>query len=81
MADNTIFDDVFRTMLEKMPVLIIPVINEVFHTSYAKNEEIVQYRNEHHLPSGGITTDSYFRISDKIYHFECQSTTDSSMSI
>lgn len=81
MADNTIFDDVFRTMLEKMPVLIIPVINEVFHTSYTKKDEIVQYRNEHHLPSGGITTDSYFRISDKLYHFECQSTADSSMSI
>ncbi len=81
MADNTIFDDVFRTMLEKMPVLIIPVINEVFHTSYSKNEEIVQYRNEHHLPSGGISTDSYFRISDKLYHLECQSTADSSMSI
>ena len=59
MADNTIFDDVFRTMLEKMPVLIIPVINEVFHTSYTKKDEIVQYRNEHHLPSGGITTDSF----------------------
>ena len=30
MADNTIFDDVFRTMLEKMPELVIPLINEVF---------------------------------------------------
>ena len=32
MENNTIFDDVFRTMLEKMPQLVIPVINEVFHT-------------------------------------------------
>lgn len=31
MENNTIFDDVFRTMLEKMPQLVIPVINEVFH--------------------------------------------------
>ena len=30
MANSTIFDDVFRTMLEKMPQLIIPLINEVF---------------------------------------------------
>lgn len=34
--DNTIFDDVFRTMLEKMPHLVIPVINEIFHTSYSE---------------------------------------------
>lgn len=34
MENNTIFDDVFRTMLEKMPKLVIPVINEVFHKSY-----------------------------------------------
>ena len=49
--DNTIFDDVFRTMLEKMPQLVIPVINEIFHTSYSEEEEIDQYRNEHHTKS------------------------------
>lgn len=31
--NNTIFDDVFRTMIEKMPYLAVPLINEVFHTS------------------------------------------------
>ncbi len=46
--NNTIFDDVFRTMLERMPSLIIPVINEVFQTSYSEDEKIEQYRNEHH---------------------------------
>ena len=30
MANNTVFDDVFRTLLEKMPHLVIPLINEVF---------------------------------------------------
>ena len=34
MTNNTIFDDVFRTMMEKMIYLVIPLINEVFHTSY-----------------------------------------------
>ena len=29
--NNTIFDDVFRTMIEKMPYLAVPLINEVFH--------------------------------------------------
>ena len=32
--NNTIFDDVFRTMIEKMPYLAVPLINEVFHTDY-----------------------------------------------
>ena len=31
---STIFDDVFRTIAQKMPQLLIPLINEVFHTSY-----------------------------------------------
>ena len=29
--NNTIFDDVFRTMIEKMPYLAVPLINEVFN--------------------------------------------------
>ena len=47
MANSTIFDDVFRTMLEKMPQLIIPLINEVFGTDYPGDIPIVQRRNEH----------------------------------
>ena len=79
--NSTIFDDVFRTMLERMPSLIIPVINEVFHTSYSEDEKIEQYRNEHHTMSGEVVTDSYLGIRDKFYHVECQSTQDSRMSI
>lgn len=41
MADNTIFDDVFRTMLEKMPELVIPLINEVFGKSYPADIPII----------------------------------------
>ncbi|MCM1156793.1 MAG: hypothetical protein NC392_15670, partial [Roseburia sp.] len=78
---NTIFDDAFRTMLERMPSLIIPVINEVFRTSYSEDEKIEQYRNEHHTVSGEVVTDSYLGIRDKFYHVECQSTQDSRMSI
>lgn len=33
-TNDKIFDDVFRTMLEKMPQVMIPLINEVFHTDY-----------------------------------------------
>ena len=81
MTNNTIFDDVFRTLLEKMPELAVPLINEVFGTSYPEDIEIIQKRNEHHTKQGEIITDSHLLIEDKAYHIECQSTADSSMVI
>lgn len=68
MANSTIFDDVFRTMLEKMPQLIIPLINEVFGTDYPGDISIVQRRNEYYTRNGAIITDSHLFIADKIYH-------------
>ena len=56
--NNTIFDDVFRTMIEKMPYLAIPLINDVFHTSYPEDVKITQLRNEHQQEDGEIITDS-----------------------
>ena len=38
VARSTVFDDVFRTIAQKMPQLLIPLINEVFHTNYIENE-------------------------------------------
>lgn len=52
MANNTTFDNVFRTMLEKMPELIIPVINEIFGTDYPLNVQMEQLRNEHQTLNG-----------------------------
>lgn len=42
MANNTIFDDVFQTIKEKMPELTIPLINEIFGTDYPADTAIVQ---------------------------------------
>ena len=70
---NTIFDDVFRTMVQKMPKLLIPLINEVFCTDYSENESFRQIRNEHEEEFGKIITDSIILIRDKTYHIECQS--------
>ena len=81
MTNNTIFDDVFRTLLEKMPELAVPLINEVFGTSYPEDIEIIQKRNEHQTKQGEIITDSHLLIADKAYHIECQSTYDSNMVI
>lgn len=81
MTNNNIFDDVFRTLLEKMPELAVPLINEVFGTSYPEDIEIIQKRNEYQTKQGEIITDSHLMILDKAYHIECQSTNDSSMVI
>ena len=81
MADNTIFDDVFRTMLEKMPELVIPLINEVFGKNYPADVAVEQKRNEHQAKNGERITDSRLKIADKIYHIECQSTGDAEMVI
>ena len=79
MATNTIFDDVFRTMQEKMPEQTIPLINAVFGTQYPIDTEIIQGRNEHHTENGEVITDSYLVIDGKRYHIECQSTEDQTM--
>ena len=79
--NNTIFDDVFRTMIEKIPYLAVPLINEVFHTSYPEDVKITQLRNEHQQKDGEIITDSCLLIGKKMYHIECQSTDDTTMAI
>ena len=79
--NNTIFDDVFRTMIEKMPYLAVPLINEVFHTSYPEDVKITQLRNEHQQKDGEIITDSCLLIGKKMYHIACQSTDDTTMAI
>ncbi len=79
--NNTIFDDVFRTMIEKMPRLAVPLINEVFNASYPPDVKIIQLRNEHQDESGEIISDSCLCILENTYHIECESSDDSSMAI
>ena len=78
---RTIFDDVFRTMVEKLPYLAVPLINEVFETPYPENVEITQLRNEHQQENGEIITDCCLKIGRKLYHIECQSIDDTTMAI
>ena len=79
MEDNTIYDSVFKTMLRKMPQLLVPFINECFGREYPLGTEIVQFTDEHQTPRGAVIDDSVFRLGDKIYHIECQSTPDTKM--
>lgn len=81
MADNTIFDDVLKTMIEKMPSLAVPLINEVFGTEYPENVKIERLDKEYHTKNQTKLriTDSHLKIGNKIYHIECQSTGDGRM--
>lgn len=84
---NTPYDDVFRTLLNDCSNLIIPVINEVFGESYTGDEHIIFSPNEHFLnkqdgDENERVTDTSFKIVGteiKKYHWECQSSADSSM--
>ena len=78
---NTIFDDVFRTIAQKMPFLLIPLINEVFGTAYTEDQEFEQLCNEHYEKFGKIVTDSILRIEGRLYHMECQSQKDGDMTL
>lgn len=86
---NTPYDDVFRTLLNDCCSLMIPVINEVFGERYTGKEKIRFLPNEHFLNQQGgsereVITDSCFQIlgtEAKMYHWECQSSDDSSMLI
>lgn len=76
-----IFDSVFKTLLQRFPRLAVALINEVFHADYAEDEVIIQGRNEYHGLEGKVINDAMLRIRDKIYHIECQSTSDGLMVI
>lgn len=76
-----IFDSVFKTLLQRFPMLAVALINEVFHADYAEDEVVIQGRNEYHSLDGKIINDAMLRIRDKIYHIECQSTNDGLMVI
>ncbi len=76
-----VFDDVFRTSLEKIPQLILPLINEIYGISYSMDATIDQYRNEFYTLHGMRITDSNLKVADARYHFELQSTSDSHMHI
>ena len=86
MIDNKIYgtpyDDAFKTMLEKFPQLIIPIINEQFDRNYALDEKVEFLDKElHEVYSDDVEADSVFRICTEIYHVECQSNPDSTIAV
>lgn len=77
---NTVFDDVFRTIAQKMSFLLIPLINEVFGTTYAEEQKfekrllaLLPYRilrYEHFLKSNSENPKKIERMLDD-YRLSC----------
>ena len=74
--DNTPYDDVFRTLLTDCTELMIPVVNEIFHTKYTGKETPIPQVLKNQLYGGSAGCNTAQR---KRYHIECQSTEDGSM--
>ena len=79
MGNSTIFDDVLRTIQERRPKLLIPLVNEVFHTAYPENMKVTRLPEEYQKVVFKVVADSCNKIMEQIYHFECQSTSDGNM--
>lgn len=79
---STPYDDAFKTMLEKFPQLIIPIINEQFGKDYALDEKVKLLGQEIHSSKDKKgAADSVLCICEDIYHVECQSNPDSTIAI
>ena len=89
---STAYDDAFKTMVNDCSRLVLPLLNETFGTDYDDTYTIRFAKDEHHirLPDGmdrKITGDEHFYVVDKTgteaaqYIYECQSTSDRSMSV
>lgn len=81
---NTPYDDAFRTLLVKCPTLVIPLVNEAFHEEYGLQEKVRVFHNEFFIGNEHQReriTDSHIGIHDKRYHAECQSSTDSTITV
>ena len=79
MGNSTIFDDVLRTIQERRPKLLIPLVNEVFHTAYPENMKVTRLPEEYQKVVSKVVADNCNKIMEQIYHFECQSTSDGNM--
>jgi len=81
MEDYNVYDSVFKTIMQKIPRLVIPLVNEAFGRDYPLDEQVELLPTEYEVPRGYITADSVLRVGKRIYHIECQSAADPRMPI
>ena len=81
-SDSDPYDSAFRTILNDAPLLVIPMVNEIFGETYSHKARVIFAPNEHFLngQDGTFTkrvTDSSFTVEEngikKHYLWECES--------
>ena len=82
----TPFDDAFKTEVVRLKQFLVPLINELFDLNYDVSlVEVAREPNEHYkltdMTDYGAEiprrlSDSCLKIDGRLYHVECQSTTD-----
>ena len=89
---STPFDDVFRTLVVEHSKLLITLINEMFPgTNYTGNEKTIPLNETYFVNKGSSEQDKRILDSalaiistdgkERIFHLECQSTSDGNMII
>lgn len=81
MSRDSMYDSVFKTMTQKMPHLLVPLVNYVFGTEFPEDVEVVRMGEEYEGKVKKRIADSVFRIEGRIFHIECQSHRDSNMAM
>ncbi len=81
---STPYDDVGRTLMNDCPQLIIPLVNEAYHTGYALDEPVLLRNNELFTTHSDASqekrvTDTNFFIQTISYHMELQSTCEGTL--
>lgn len=87
MAENTPYDDAFKTVVHDCRSLLIPLVNEVFHEHFSSHANVSFSSNEYFInQQDGVQekriSDTIFTITDTVskkYHWECQSDPDCSI--
>lgn len=78
-TNNKIWDRTFKTLFQETPALFLPLIKEVFHVSY-KKEDIIPLNTSLYNGDGDLVeADNAFLVNGITYHFECQYTNDGTM--
>ena len=76
-----VYDSAFRTMAQKMPGLMVPLINEVFGRSYKESDLTRQLRNDYVSKGRETIADFIFELGGRVYHVECESGEDPAIPI
>lgn len=75
-----LWDTMFKTILQEMPQMVLPLINEAFEENYDIDTKIISLNNEFYNGDGSkVVSDTTFLVNHMLYHLECQFSNDKEM--